>query len=278
MGLEEDLKAKNKELAEENKLLRRTINFPNPNQYDGVKIDFPEDHVKFLAFADAHMGHKCYRPDIMEKMGKDAKRQHCDFAINAGDTIEGMSGRDGHFYELTHFGATEQMDYFVEQFAKLRLPVYSIEAQDSHGGWFHSKGNMGLDIGKELELRCDNYKFLGYDEQDLLLENGLKIRLRHPGGGTAYSLSYKLQRYIESISGGQKPEMLFQGHFHKSEYLFYRNIHAYDAGTLCEQTPFMKKIGTPAHMGYWIVDVKINKNGDRKTVERVNNQFVPFFE
>jgi len=274
----EGLTSRNKQLEEENELLKRTLRHPNPDKYTGLKIDFPDTHVKFLAFGDAHMGHKCYRTDIMDKMAKDAKRQHCEFAVNCGDTIEGMSGRDGHIYELTHIGATEQMDYFAEQFSKIKLPVYSIEAQDSHGGWFHSKGNAGLDIGKELEKRCENYKFLGYDEQDLVLENGLKIRLRHPGGASAYALSYKMQRYVESISGGQKPEMLFQGHFHKVEYNFYRNIHCYDVGTLANQTPYMLKIGTAAHLGYWIVDVKLNKTKDRKLIERVTNQLVPFFE
>jgi hypothetical protein len=225
------------------------------------------------------MGHKEYRPDVMEKMAKDAKRSHCDFAVNCGDTIEGMSGREGHIYELEKIGATEQINYFIEQFNKFEkgFKVYSIEASQSHGGWYGSRGNMGLDIGKTLEEKSENYKFIGYDEQDLILENGLKIRLKHPGGGTAYAISYHMQKYIESLSGGQKPNLLFQGHYHKSEYVFYRNIHGYDVGCLMNQSIFMKKKNTPAHIGYWIVDVKLNRSKS-KIVERVTNTFVPFFE
>jgi len=136
---------------------------------------------------------------------------------------------------------------------------------------------MGLNIGEELARRSKHYNFIGYDEQDIILDNGLKIRLRHPGGGTAYALSYKIQKYVESISGGQKPKMLFQGHFHKSIYVFYRNIHCFDSGCLCNQTPFMKKIGTPAHVGYWIVDVNMYRN-KRDGVERVTSTFIPFYE
>jgi len=254
----------------------------NPQKYNPQKISFPERHVKFLVFSDAHMGHLCYRPDVTDKMIKDAKRQKCDFAINPGDTIEGMSGREGHIYELAHLGFTKQRDFFKSEFDKFDIlgrdfKAYSIEAQDSHSGWYKNKGNMGLDIGEELEKANNHYKFVGFDEQDLILDNGLKIRMRHPGGGVAYAISYKMQKYVEAISGGQKPHLVFQGHFHKANYIFYRNIHCYDAGTLAEQTPFMKKIGTPAHLGYWIVDVKLNKNKS-KLVERVTNQFVPFFE
>jgi len=248
----------------------------NPRKYETIKIDFPERDVRFCVFSDAHMGHQDYRPDVFRKMIKDSNRQGVDFFINVGDTIEGMSGRDGHIYELTHIGATQQLNYFKQEFSKFKKSVFSIEAQDSHGGWFRSKGNTGLDIGEELERRSKKYKFLGYDEQNLKLDNGLKLRLRHPGGGTAYALSYKLQKYIEAIGGGDKPNMLFQGHFHKAEYIFYRNIHGYDSGTLCNQTPFMKKTNTPAHVGYWIIDVHMNKKP--KGIERVVNQFVPFYD
>jgi len=249
-----------------------------PHKYPTKRIDFPDNHVKFAVFSDAHMGHRCYRPDILSKLIKDGTKQGVEFYLNVGDTIEGMSGRDGHIYELDYIGATAQMDYFATQFQKFRNKnVYSIEADSSHGGWFKSKGNAGLDIGTELDKRSRRYKFIGYDEQDLKLDNGLKIRLRHPGGGTAYAISYKAQKYIESISGGKKPNMLFQGHFHKAMYFFYRNIHSFDAGCLQEQSPFMKKVGTPAHLGYWILDVNMFKQKN-KGVERVDSQFVPFYE
>ncbi len=247
------------------------------DKYGELKINFPDKRLRFGAFSDAHMGHKCYRGDALRKMVEDGKRQDIEFWINTGDTVEGMSGREGHIYELAHLGASEQLNFFEKEFALFDRPVYAIEAQDSHGGWFHSKGNAGLNIGEELERRSEHYHFLGYDEFDLILDNGLKIRLRHPGGGTAYALSYKAQKYISSISGGKKPHLLFTGHFHKALYMFYRNIHSIDAGCLCDQTPFMRKIGTPAHVGYWIVDVNMHKRKNAG-IERVTVQFVPFFE
>jgi len=249
----------------------------NTQKYTPKKIDFPDRHVKFGVFSDCHLGHTCYRPDVLRKMILDGKKQGIEFWFNSGDTIEGMSGRDGHIYELDYLGATAQLEFFQNEFKRFKNTVYSIEAQNSHGGWFKSKGNVGLNIGEELEARSHHYKFIGYDEQDIVLDNGLKVRLRHPGGGTAYALSYKIQKYVEAISGGQKPNMLLQGHFHKAIYLFYRNIHCFDSGCLCDQTPFMKKIGTPAHVGYWIIDVNMYKQ-KKRGVERVSSQFIPFYE
>lgn len=249
----------------------------NPHRYAKKKVNFGDKHVKFGVISDAHMGHMGYRPDITDTACAYFKREGVDFIVNAGDTIEGMSGRDGHIYEITHIGATAQMDYAEKEFQKFNdWHVYSIEADSSHGGWFKSKGNMGLDIGPELERRIDSYEFLGYDEQDLDIGNGITLRLRHPGGGTAYALSYKMQKYIESIGGGDKPNIAVQGHFHKAGYIFYRNVHCFDAGTLSDQSPFMKKKGSPAHTGFWIVDAWSDK--EKKGIERIVSQFVPFYD
>lgn len=265
-----------KHIAEEDlPAILKNLRTINPRVYSPQKISFPDKHVKFGVIADAHMGHQAYRPDVLENAAKKFKDEGVEFVLNAGDTIEGMSGRDGHIYELAYIGATAQMDYFADEFKKLGdWPVYSIEANDSHGGWFKSKGNTGLDIGPELQTRAPNYRFVGYDEQDILLDNGLKIRLRHPGMGCAYAISYKLQKYIESIGGADKPNILIQGHFHKAEYIFYRNIHALDAGTLQNQSNFMKKIGTPAHVGYWVLDVHV----DEKGVNSLKLDFTPFYD
>ena len=265
---------KQKLSPKEAQLVLKNLKKPHSKYYE-KHIDFPDKHTKFLVIADPHMGHKEYKHDLKQKAAADARRQNCDFGLNIGDTVEGMSGIEGHVYELDYIGYTAQVDFFAKEF-HFGMPMYSIEAQDSHSGWYHNKGNAGVEIGKELDKKAKDYKFIGYDEQDLILDNGLKIRLRHPGGGTAYAISYKLQKYINSISGGNKPHMIFEGHFHKSMQMFDRNIHAFESGTLCGQTNFMKKIGTPAHMGYWMIDVYMHKQKS-KGLERVVSQWIPYF-
>lgn len=258
----------------------RNLRGANPRKYKPRKIR-TRKKVKFGIISDLHIGHECYRPDILSHASQKFEEEGIEFIINAGDTIEGMSGREGHIYELTHIGYSAQMDYFEEEFKKLaKWKVYSIEADKSHSGWYRSKANMGVDIGEELHRRAPNYIFLGYDEQDLILKSGkndqnvLRIRIRHPGGGTAYAISYKMQKYIESLSGGDKPHIVIQGHFHKANYMFLRNIHCFDAGTLQEQSPYMKKKGTPAHLGYWIVEVTYSRAG----IEEIIPKFIPFYD
>ena len=234
------------------------IRHPKKAMYNTHNADLNAKKFTFGIISDSHMGAKVYRPDILADAIKEFDKYHVEFVVHAGDILEGMSGRDGHIYELNHIGASKQLDYASEELSKIKQPIYAITASQSHDGWYSSKFNAGLEVGPELERRIPNFKFLGYDEADLQLDNGCLIRLNHPGDGTAYAISYKLQKYINSLSGGKKPNILVEGHYHKAMYMFNRNIHAFEAGCLCEQSIFMRKKMTPAMMGYWMVKVQMN--------------------
>jgi hypothetical protein len=80
---------------------------------------------------------------------------------------------------------------------------------------------------------------------------------------------------MDSMSGGEKPNILINGHHHKMMYLFYRNIHAFEAGTTCAQTPWMKGKRIAAHVGGWIIEVHVNDEG---TITRCNSEFFPFYK
>jgi len=256
-------------------ILKSTKGKTKPKQYETTRLDFNQKHVKFTVISDLHMGHNKYRPDILEHAIANSKRQGSEFYCIPGDILEGMSGREGHVYELEHIGATNQLNYGIEQLSQINKPMFGITATSSHDGWFSSKGNMGFEVGPEIERRIKNFSFLGYDEADLKLDNGIKIRMVHPGGGTAYAISYKGQKYLNSLPGGKKPDINLQGHYHKALYMFYRNVHHFESGTLCDQTTFMKKMGTPAMTGYWIIDAWAGKDGG---VDRIKPEFVPFWE
>ena len=240
-----------------------------------IKVDPNVRKVKIGAFSDAHIGHKNYRADILEYAAHTFEKENVDMILNAGDTLEGTHTiRQGHIWELSEIGWSNQRERMVREFEKFHIPVQSIEASNSHTGWYHTHGNLGVDAGKELDDASDNYEFLGWDEADIVFNN-LVIRLRHPGGGTAYALSYKGQKYLNSISGGQKPHIVLTGHFHKALYMFYRNVHYFDLGTLQDQSDFMRKVGTPAHLGFWVISIEFTNTG---WIQKIIPTLYPFYE
>jgi hypothetical protein len=251
-----------------------------------VELEFSELKIKFGVISDLHIGSKYYRPDVLQHAIENFKREKVQFVINCGDTIEGMSDREGHIYELElpgGLGVTNQVNLLANEFKPfddIGLDVYSIEAQGSHGGWSYKKSNMGLEIHDYIESKVPAYKFLGYNEATLVVE-GIKIRIRHPERGN-------VQSYVNSLPGGHKPHMVFDGHFHnRTGYVINRNVHCFDCGTMQDQTPFLERMSSPSLVGYYIIEITIGEatNGSTqvrltsgKYLESVSVKFVPFYD
>lgn len=228
-------------------------------------------HIKYGYFSDAHIGHEKFIPELFEKMVRHFKQERVEFVLNSGDTLEGMSGRPGHIYELTHVGFQQQISYATELLSTIPMPIYGICG--NHDQWFFKKNNGGIIVGEELQARLKNYNHLGQNEGRVKLADKVEILLFHPNDGTAYATSYKLQKLIESFTGGEKPEIVHEGHYHKSLYMFVRNVHGFECGTLCGQSEFMRGKKIPAHTGYGVVDVYFNKQG----INRLKHEWVPHY-
>jgi len=262
-----------------------TFSSPRPPR-EPLKLSFSEKRFKFGAIADLHVGSKFYRSDVLEHAAANFTREEVDFVINCGDTIEGMSDREGHIYELQlpeGVGVTNQVKLLAEefqQFSDMGLKVYSIEAQGSHGGWSFKRSNQGLEIHDYIEAKVPSYKFLGYDEHDLNVE-GVQIRLRHPE-------KRNFEDYIMNLPGGHKPNMVFDGHYHnRVGYKFIRNVHGFDCGTMQDQTQFLARMSSASLVGYWIVEIVIGESingsvqaklGTGNYLESVTPRFVPFYD
>lgn len=226
----------------------------------------------FGYFSDAHIGHKKFQLGLFDYMVRYFRETKPDFILNPGDHLEGMSNRPGHVYELTHIGYEAQSKYLRELYSQLDdFDHYGIDG--NHDQWYFKKADHGLIVGAELERSLSKYHHLGQDEGDLFV-GGVHIKLYHGGDGTAYATSYKLQKLIESFSGGEKPNIVLSGHYHKALYLFSRDVHGFECGTLCGQTSWMRGKKIPAHMGFGIVKVVFNHRG----VERLTQEFIPWYE
>jgi len=105
------------------------------------------------------------------------------------------------------------------------------------------------------------------------------ILVRRNGKATwshnSYALSYKIQKYIEAMSGGEKPKLLAVGHYHKQESFFYRNVHAFQTACLCGQTSWMRGKGISAALGGWLIELHVDDEG---TITRIKPEFMPFYK
>lgn len=256
---------------EELRMVQRQLKGTAPidKQY---KHHYGGGRFRFCSPNDPHIGSKQFKPEIWDKARKYSEKTGCEAVYCAGDLIEGMSGRDGHVYELTHVGVSAQMQYAAELINQWKLPFYAI--MGNHDEWASSKMNMGVNVGSELESKCKNFKCLGNMEADVELKKGVVMKLFHPNGGSAYAPGYKLMKLAESFSGGEKPNIVIQGHYHKALYMFSRNIHLFEGGTLQGQSKFMRGKSLAAHVGFWIIDVYFGPQG----IQRLGAEFHPSYD
>jgi len=232
--------------------------------------DFGSQHFKFGYFSDSHIGHKMFSDELWDKMVKFFKREKIKVVYSPGDILEGMSGREGHIYELSHIGATAQIHRACELIPELP-EVYAIAG--NHDLWYQSKGNAGFNVLQEIETRCSNFHYLGDWEADVILAKGVLMKLYHGNDGSAYATSYKIQKLIESFTGGEKPNIVLSGHYHKALYTFIRNVHAFECGTICGQTRWMRGKKIAAHMGFGSIEMWVSKG-----IERLRHEFVPYYQ
>jgi hypothetical protein len=137
--------------------------------------------------------------------------------------------------------------------------------------WF-IKSN-GANIVKAIDDAVENFHFLGHDEADISLKGKAVLKLWHGGDGNSYSLSYRLQKIIESLSGGEKPNVLIAGHVHKYVSIFERNVFAISVGALERQTAWMRGKRIAAHVGFVIADYWVNDKG----VCKMTHTWYPFY-
>ena len=263
-----------KELSEaEQSILLKQLDHRSVTEILKHRHHYAKDHARFGYFSDPHVGEKKFKEDVWVKMCRTFISEGIDMVYGAGDNLEGMSGREGQIYDLAQIGFNAQANYLAELVnAFPQLQFNCIDG--NHDGWYNQKNNAGVIVGEEMRTRCPNWHFLGQMEADVELAPGITMKLFHANDGTAYAHSYKLQKLMESFTGGEKPNIVLSGHYHKHMAMWSRNIFGVEAGTLCGQTGWMRGKKIQAHIGYGIMDVWYNKTG----VDHIDHTFYMDFE
>ena len=235
------------------------------SKWDGMQV------LKFAIMGDTQIGSKytqlTYLHDFYDLCEKEGIRD----VYHTGDLTDGLKMRVGHEYELYEVSADEMRDDVVKNYPK-REGITTHFITGNHDASIYKQ--VGYDIGQAVANERPDMKYLGRDCAIVNLTPKCKLELRHPWDGTAYALSYKLQKMIEAMESDSKPNILAVGHYHKAEYIFYRNVHALQTGCFQGQTPFTRGKGISVHMGGWIVTIHVDENG---YIQRFAPEFIPFY-
>lgn len=248
---------------------RVAIQNQEPNEikskWDGTKV------LKFAIMGDTQFGSKYAQITYLNQFYDLCEEEGIDAVYHTGDITDGLKMRPGHEQELYVHGADDMRDDVVANYPqRYGITTYFITGNHDASLYKH----VGYDIGQAIENARPDMIYLGRDCVKVYLTPNCTLELRHPWDGTAYATSYKIQKMIEAMESDSKPNILAVGHYHKAEYLFYRNIHALQTGCFQGQTPFTRGKGISVQMGGWIVTIRVDENG---YIQGFAPEFIPFY-
>ncbi len=221
-------------------------------------VSFEGERIRVGAMTDTHLGHVKMPPERIYQAFDEFKKAKIDFMTHCGDVTEGMSNRPGQVYELSHIGYSLQKNLAVEVFGQWTdTDIYSIDG--NHDRWF-LKSN-GAKIVEDIDAVLPNFHFIGHDEGDISLKGKATLKLWHGEDGNSYALSYRLQKILESLTGGEKPNAMLCGHTHKFVDIFERHVLCTSVGCMQSQTAWMRSKRIAAHPGFAIIDYWVNDKG-----------------
>lgn len=215
----------------------------------------PDNTYVFGVASDQHLCSRYAREDVLADLYDAFVDAGVDRVFNAGNWIDGEDEKNR--FDLQVHGFEPQIDYLVERYPRRDgITTYAVWGED-HEGWYSRR--EAIDVGRFAERRMrdagrEDWVDLGFVEARVDLVNantGAKTTLvvMHPGGGSSYAYSYRSQKIVEALSGGEKPAVLLIGHYHKLNCNLIRNVWTAQCGTQQDQTVFMRKKGLDAHVG-----------------------------
>ena len=230
------------------------------------------EKLHFAIMGDTQIGSKYAQLTYLHSFYDLCEKEGIKDVYHTGDITDGLKMRVGHEYELYEVSADGMIDDVVKNYpARKNITTHFITG--NHDASIYKQ--VGYDIGQAIANRRPDMKYLGRDCAVINLTPKCTLELRHPWDGTAYAISYKMQKMIEAMESDSKPNILAVGHYHKAEYIFYRNVHALQTGCFQGQTPFTRGKGISVHIGGWIVTIRVDKNG---YIQGFAPEYIPFYK
>ncbi|MGN1323530.1 MAG: metallophosphoesterase [Bacilli bacterium] len=229
--------------------------------------------IRQVWISDTHLCNEAQQLNLINKIYREAAERGIDTVLHFGDVLDGdYHNRPEHQYALFRLGATRQLEYLTNYYPKVEgIETYFITGTHDQT---HCK-NGGVFVGPAIEEKRPDMHFLG-DDMGIYHPLGSKktsIEMFHPGGGCSSSLSYKMQKYIDKMEPGTKPNIIGSGHFHQSHMMAYRNVIAFLIPCLTSKTNFAIRQGLENTMGAYFIDMYVNDDGDIEMIEFEEKRF-----
>ena len=228
--------------------------------------------TKFGLIGDTHLGSKFQQLTYLWDFYEYCAKQGIKTVLHAGDMTDGNGYLyRGQQFEMFLHGFREQREYVIENYPKVDgIKTYVIMGNHDES-WIKS---ADINIVEQIAREREDIEYIGRLGAYAFIEKA-RAYLIHPIGGSAYAQSYKAQKFIESFSSENKPQLFFLGHWHFALQGFLRNIHYMLTGCFQAQTPYELVRGLHPAIGGWILNFDLDKDG--YSIKNLETIFRPYY-
>lgn len=246
-----------------------------------INIDvFGIEWQKYGVLGDTHLACKEERLDALHAVYDIYAQEGIKHVFHAGNIVDGYVQRINGASVIVST-PDGQAQYVIDNYPQRDGIVTHFITGDDHEGWWIKDG---FNWGAYLEMMAkkqgrEDLHYIGHVEADVdLVTKGGKaiMKVQHPGGGSSYARSYAGQKQVEAFQGGEKPQILLQGHYHVNNYMFDRNVHVIGLPGFQDQTVFGRKLKLRFDVGGGILHFK--QNPDDGSISRLKYEIIPFFD
>ena len=251
---------KNIEITNENNLL--IFKKISPKTITTTKVNYDANnlnHTELCIVSDTHFGNIHQQLHLLNEIYREAYNRGITTVYHCGDMVDGnyLNRPEQARQQFLH-GFDEPVSYVVDMYPEVE-GITTKYILGSHDETHYKNGQATI---SEWISRCrHDMIYLGQDTATVI-ENGVKIVLDQPGGGSAQSLSYKPQKRLEILESGIKPKVLLIGHYHKSYSFIYRNVRGILVPSFCDKTQFQQKQGLLNVVGAYFLDIYSDNKGN----------------
>lgn len=257
-----------------------TVTFAPERPRDDIQETHVEPEVgelqRVAVISDLHFGSRYCLLGPMRDFLAYAHGKGVRDVLVCGDVMDGNYTAHG-LHELTHVGLDQQAQLVASRLPKFDGLTYHA-IMGNHDLTFEAQN--GASPGRAL---LGEFRRAGRDDLRVYGSRGAYLRLRgvvihlwHPGGGSSYATSYKLQKKVESYSPGEKPGILLAGHWHKYCAISERGVHAMACPTFQGGgSAFSKSLTGTVAIGGLVLEWGLTAAG---TIRSFSHEFRQYFE
>jgi len=268
----DSLNAKHYEVKLDDLTRQITIPVEPSKHFEPTPFKYYQNKVTIGVVADSHLCSRWQQLTLLHDAYKIFDERQTDFNIHAGDLVDGNDMYRGHREELFVAGAESQRKYAVEHYprSKRKRKTYVIGGQHDYS---FMKQN-GYNIVSHICEERDDLVYRGFYKTEFQAKDTL-LQVQHPGGGSSYARSYRVQKIAESFIGHTMgivrnspdrlaglPVVVFYGHWHIAFHLpLYMGMDSVALPCFQAQTIYLQQKGLQPDVGCVIAEIWLNENG-----------------